>query len=109
MKVLVVDDDPVSLVLAATVVETLGHAVDTAGTGLAAWALLERTHFDVLVTDREMPGLDGLALCERVRARGTADGPTISATRPWAMRRDISICQRRSWAITKPCAKNRSS
>ncbi len=75
MKVLVVDDDPVSLVLAATVVETLGHVVDTAGTGLAAWELLERTHYDVLVTDREMPGLDGLALCERVRARGTVDGP----------------------------------
>ncbi len=75
MKVLVVDDDPVSLVLAATVVETLGHVVDTAPTGLAAWELLEQSHYDVLVTDREMPGLDGLALCERVRARGTLDGP----------------------------------
>lgn len=74
MKVLVVDDDPVSLVLAATVVETLGHSVDTAATGLAAWELLERRHYDVLVTDREMPGLDGLALCERVRARGAVDG-----------------------------------
>jgi two-component system chemotaxis response regulator CheY len=72
MKVLVVDDDPVSLVLAATVVETLGHVVDTASTGLAAWAMLEQAHYDVLVTDREMPGLDGLALCERVRARGGA-------------------------------------
>ena len=78
MKVLVVDDDPVSLVLAATVVETLGHAVDTAPTGLAAWELLEQTHYDVLVTDREMPGLDGLALCERVRARGTLDGPPLA-------------------------------
>ena len=78
MKVLVVDDDPVGLMLAATVVETLGHVVETATSGLAAWELLERTHYDVLVTDREMPGLDGLDLCERVRARGTVGARTAA-------------------------------
>ena len=72
MKVLVVDDDPVSLMLAATVVETLGHDVTTASSGPAAWELLERAHYDVLVTDREMPELDGLALCGRVRARASS-------------------------------------
>ena len=78
MKVLVVDDDPVGLMLAATVVETLGHVVETATSGLAAWELLEQTHYDVLVTDREMPGLDGLALCERVRARATVGARTAA-------------------------------
>ena len=77
MKVLVVDDDPVSLMLAATVVETLGHDVTTASSGLAAWEQLERAHYDVLVTDREMPELDGLALCGRVRARASS-GLTVS-------------------------------
>lgn len=72
MKVLVVDDDPVSLMLAATVVETLGHDVTTASSGGAAWDLLERAHYDVLITDREMPELDGLALCGRVRARASS-------------------------------------
>ena len=79
MKVLVVDDDPVSLLLAATVVETLGHVVETATSGLDAWELLQRTHYDVLVTDREMPGLDGLALCQRVRARGAAAAPPTAS------------------------------
>ena len=74
MKVLVVDDDPVGRVLAATVVEHLGHEVHTAGDGEAAWRLLELEHFDVLVTDREMPGLDGLALAERIRARDAGTG-----------------------------------
>ena len=78
MKVLVVDDDPVRLMLAATVVETLGHDVSTATSGVAAWEMLERTHYDVLVTDREMPGLDGLALCERVRARASSGLPSAA-------------------------------
>jgi diguanylate cyclase (GGDEF)-like protein len=78
MKVLVVDDDPVSLMLAATVVETLGHDVSTASSGVAAWEALERAHYDVLVTDREMPGLDGLALCERVRARASSGLPAAA-------------------------------
>ena len=62
MKVLVVDDDPVGLMLAATVVETLGQVVETATSGLAAWELLEQTHYVELVTDCEMPWLDRLAL-----------------------------------------------
>ncbi len=77
MKVLVVDDDPVGLTLARTVVEALGHVVQAATDGEQAWSLLEQEHFDVLVTDREMPGLDGLGLCERLRERSgrAAAGP----------------------------------
>lgn len=69
MRVLVVDDDPVALTLATTVVRALGHAVLTASSGEQAWALLEHEHVDVVVTDREMPGLDGLELCRRLRTR----------------------------------------
>jgi two-component system chemotaxis response regulator CheY len=72
VKVLVVDDDPVGLMLATELVDALGHEVLTARDGFAAWAVLQREHVDVLVTDREMPGLDGLRLCERVRLRGAA-------------------------------------
>ena len=73
MKVLVVDDDPVCRALAATVVEALGHAVTVATDGAQAWALLEDQDYDVVVTDREMPEVDGLELCTRLRAR-TASG-----------------------------------
>ena len=72
MKVLVVDDDPVCRTLAATIVEALGHEVRAAGDGAQAWTLLEREPYDVVLTDREMPGIDGLELCERLRARAAA-------------------------------------
>ena len=69
MKVLVVDDDPVSRHLARALVEALGHAVETATDGEQAWELVQRGTYDVLLTDREMPGLDGVTLCRRLRER----------------------------------------
>ena len=72
MKVLVVDADPASRLLATALVEQLGHTVVPAGDGDAAWALLQADAYDVLLTDREMPGLDGVALCRRLRERDAA-------------------------------------
>lgn len=75
MKVLVVDDDPVGRMLAQTVVESMGHEVLTADDGEQGWQLARAGDVDVVLTDREMPGLDGLELCRRVRAadRGADD------------------------------------
>jgi two-component system chemotaxis response regulator CheY len=70
MKILVVDDDPVGRMVSRTVVESLGHDVTAASDGEQAWHLLRTEGFDVVVTDREMPGLDGLELCRRLRALG---------------------------------------
>jgi len=49
-------------------VESLGHQCVTVADGLAAWALIQQSPPEVLVTDRAMPGLDGVELCRRVRA-----------------------------------------
>ena len=68
MRVLVVDDDDTSVLLATTLVGKLGHESDTARNAEDAWAKLEATDYDVLVTDVVMPGADGLELCRRVRS-----------------------------------------
>ncbi len=70
MKVLVADDDPGSLLVARAAVERSGHDCLTAADGDEAWALYLQHQPDVVVTDWMMPGMDGLALCRAIRARG---------------------------------------
>ena len=69
MRILIADDDPVARRILENAVGGLGHDVHLAEDGDAAWAILEREPIDVLVTDWVMPGMDGLELCRRVRAR----------------------------------------
>ncbi|MEZ2391137.1 diguanylate cyclase [bacterium RCC_150] len=71
MKVLVVDDDPGSLLVAKAAVERSGHQCLTAPDGDAAWTLYQRQRPHAVVTDLMMPGLDGIALCKAIRAGET--------------------------------------
>lgn len=69
MKILIVDDDNTfRLVLDATL-RKFGHQVVALNDGSAAWELLQREYFPVLITDWLMPGIDGPDLIRRVRAR----------------------------------------
>jgi diguanylate cyclase (GGDEF)-like protein len=68
VRVLVADDELGSRLIAQTIVEELGHDCRTADNGDEAWRLLQEFKPDVLITDREMPGLDGLTLCRRLRS-----------------------------------------
>lgn len=70
--VLVVDDDaPVRRMLARTL-EAEGEKVIAAADGGQALLAVERSVPDVVVLDVAMPGLDGLAVCRRLRAKGIA-------------------------------------
>ncbi|MHC6591681.1 GGDEF domain-containing response regulator [Arthrobacter sp. C152] len=68
MKVLVADDDPGSLLVARAAVERSGHDCMAAADGDEAWALFQAHRPDVVVTDRMMPGMDGMELCRAIRA-----------------------------------------
>jgi two-component system response regulator MprA len=70
--VLVVDDDPpISRMLERTLVAE-GYGVEVVADGGAALAAVERSVPDLLVLDVAMPGLDGLAVCRRLRRAGLA-------------------------------------
>jgi two-component system response regulator MprA len=70
--ILVVDDDaPIRRMLGRTLTSA-GYEVGFAVDGGAALAELERSVPDLLVLDIAMPGVDGLAVCRRLRARGLA-------------------------------------
>jgi len=66
-KVLVVDDDPAILRLLSTLLTKAGYTVQCAADGELALEAIEAECPDFLVTDWEMPHMDGLELCRRVR------------------------------------------
>jgi CheY-like chemotaxis protein len=67
-KVLLVDDDREFRTVAALVLETAGYAVVQARDGFAALELLHTERPDLVISDLNMPLMDGRALCKRVRA-----------------------------------------
>lgn len=68
-SVLLVDDDPAMLRLLARWLEVAGYAVRTASDGNEAKIAIEAQCPQIIVTDWEMPGLDGHELCRWVRAQ----------------------------------------
>jgi CheY-like chemotaxis protein len=68
-KVLVVDDDPVVATSFNRVLSHDGYVVVTASNGAEALEKLNEGDYDVVYTDIRMPGMDGLELAERVKAR----------------------------------------
>lgn len=68
MNVLVVDDDSVCRLILSATVASLGHTCLVAVDGEQAWALFQQTPVELVVSDWQMPGLSGLALCQQVRA-----------------------------------------
>ncbi len=65
---MVVDDDPGSLMVAKAVVEQAGYECLSATNGDAAWDLFQRYQPQVVVTDWMMPGMNGLELCKAIRS-----------------------------------------
>ena len=69
---LVVDDDPPILRMLERTLTAEGYEVRTSSAGGPALAEVERSVPDVLVLDVALPGVDGLAVCRRLRAKGLA-------------------------------------
>ena len=73
MKVLAVEDDEVGRTVLRQALRTLGYTVVEAVDGEAAWTQLQGESVRIVVSDWMMPGLDGLELCRRIRARTGQD------------------------------------
>jgi CheY-like chemotaxis protein/nitrogen-specific signal transduction histidine kinase len=67
LRVLVVDDDPINVLVASALLEQLGHRITVRRSGAAAMRLLARRSFDVVLLDIAMPGEDGVAVARRIR------------------------------------------
>jgi CheY-like chemotaxis protein len=69
MKLLVVDDHPGIVQVLSSIVAHIGHQADNAGGGFEAMERLKSNRYDIVITDAEMPGGDGIKLCKYIKTR----------------------------------------
>src|SRR3954454_21956741 len=72
MRVLIADDDPIALEILRDMLETAGHEVFAVENGKAALDELAREECSLVITDWEMPELNGLDVCRAIRQMGSS-------------------------------------
>jgi DNA-binding response OmpR family regulator len=78
-RILVVDDEAsIRRLITGTLVDS-GYHVDAAEDGADAWEALQVNHYDLLITDNNMPKVSGVELLQRLHANRMAM-PVIMAT-----------------------------
>jgi two-component system chemotaxis sensor kinase CheA/two-component system sensor histidine kinase and response regulator WspE len=68
LRILLVDDSLIAREAEAALLRSLGHEVDEAVDGEDGWQKLQNGRYDLLVTDVQMPVLDGIDLTRRLKA-----------------------------------------
>lgn len=79
VKSLVIADEAPLRELVCELLRARGHAATGCDDVAAAWRQLEAERPELLVVDVERPGIDGLALCRRLRALPGGDRPAVLA------------------------------
>ena len=81
LKVLVVDDSITTRTLEKNILETAGFNVSIAIDGAEAWQKVNEEHFDIVISDVEMPRMTGLELVKLIKTNDhTAHIPVILLT-----------------------------
>ena len=74
MKILVVEDEKDLADAIARGLARQAYSVDLAYDGLKALELVEINSYDLLILDLNLPGLDGLEVCKRIRTNDSRTG-----------------------------------
>jgi len=78
-RALVVNDDEMLLNLLSSMITMMGFEVDTAGSGDEAIDHFTKKPFDIVLTDLNMPGMDGWSLARHIKGL-SPDTPVVLAT-----------------------------
>lgn len=67
LRVLLVDDSPIARATEGALVKALGHSVEEAQDGEEAYAKVQTNTYDLILTDVQMPKMDGFSLTRRLK------------------------------------------
>jgi PAS domain S-box-containing protein len=92
--ILVAEDIELNRLIVQSMLEGAGHAVTLVANGIEAVEAVGRHHFDLVLMDVHMPGMDGLAATRAIRTDGgqNRDIPIIALTAS-AMTEEIDLCR----------------
>ena len=81
MRILVVEDEKDLADAISDGLKKQVYSVDLAYNGTDAWLLVERNSYDLLILDLNLPGMDGLDICHRLRTSDVTTGILILTAR----------------------------
>ena len=91
MRVLIADDDRSTRRLLEAALTQWGYEVLSTADGTEAWqALQQHDRPPLVVLDLEMPGLDGIEVCRKVRESSDSQLPYIIFLSAWERKEDIT-------------------
>jgi two-component system cell cycle response regulator len=67
VRILIAEDDSTSRLILEAALAGFGHEVVAATDGEQAWQMFQSEKVEAIISDREMPGLNGVDLCRRIR------------------------------------------
>lgn len=80
LTVLIVDDVASNRMVASELLSSAGHTVSQVDDGEQALALIQKQHFDAVISDVRMPNMDGTTLLQRLRQQYTTEDLAIIMT-----------------------------
>lgn len=85
LKVLTVDDNEANLKLINTLLSELVDSIDSATNGAEAWQKASHTHYDIIFMDINMPVMDGITACQRIKQSSLNESTPIIAVTAHAL------------------------
>ncbi|MDG1530748.1 MAG: response regulator [Paracoccaceae bacterium] len=81
-KLLVAEDNEINLLVVSRMLEILGYEFDAVENGLDGIKLFEQNEYDLVLTDIQMPGMDGMQVASKIRTMKTKkrDTPIVAMT-----------------------------
>src|SRR4051812_47186904 len=73
LRILIAEDEEITAKLLEVMVEHLGHKAIVSHNGGDAWEAFQQFNPQIVLTDWQMPSMDGLQLCKKIRAQEKPD------------------------------------